>query len=163
MAMDPIDIRTIKASDNGVLATIIRSALAEFKANKPGTVYYDDTTDHLYELFERPGAEYFVAEFDGAVAGGAGIFPTAGLEPDTCELVKLYLSANARGRGVGKILVQRCLEAAKLCGYKKVYLETMPELIIAVPMYERLGFTYLQGPLGNSGHNGCNIWMLKDL
>ena len=56
---------------------------------------------------------------------------------------------------------QKCLDTAKNAGYKKVYLETMPELIVAVPMYEKFGFTYLKGPLGNSGHNGCGIWMIK--
>lgn len=44
-----------------------------------------------------------------------------------------------------------------------MYLETMPELKIAVPMYEKLGFTYLNEPQGNSGHGGCDIWMIKDL
>ena len=39
----------------------------------------------------------------------------------------------------------------------------MPELSIAVPMYEKFGFTYLSGPLGDSGHNGCNIWMMKEV
>ena len=48
-------------------------------------------------------------------------------------------------------------------GFLKLYLETMPELIVAIPMYEKFGFTYLKGPLGNSGHTGCAIWMLKEL
>ena len=57
--------------------------------------------------------------------------------------------------------MERCIDAAKKAGYKKVYLETMPELIAAIPMYEQFGFTYLSGPLGNSGHTGCDIWMIK--
>jgi putative acetyltransferase len=44
-----------------------------------------------------------------------------------------------------------------------MYLETMPELTIAVPMYEKNGFQYLEAPLGNSGHFGCAIQMLKQL
>ena len=35
------------------------------------------------------------------------------------------------------------------------------ELISAIPMYEQFGFSYLPGPLGNSGHTGCDIWMIK--
>ena len=50
--MQNITIRPIEKKDNEILAFIIRNALAEFKANKPGTVYYDDTTDHLFELFQ---------------------------------------------------------------------------------------------------------------
>ena len=54
--MSPVTIRTIQPADNPALAIIIRNALAEFGANKPGTVYYDATTDALYELFSNPVA-----------------------------------------------------------------------------------------------------------
>jgi putative acetyltransferase len=94
---------------------------------------------------------------DGRIVGGAGIFPTQGLNEDTCELVKMYLVPWARGKGLGKLLMKKCLESATELGYNKIYLETMPELDNALPMYERFGFTYLQGPWGNSGHSGCKL------
>ena len=156
-------IRTIREDDNKALATIIRNTLAEFKANKPGTVYYDDTTDHLSEIFKAGNSIYFVAEQQGEILGGAGIYPTANLPAATCELVKFYLSANARGKGVGKLLLQKCIAAAKEMGYTKMYLETMPELTIAIPMYEKFGFTYLPAAQGSSGHTGCDVWMIKNL
>ena len=159
--MNNITIRLIEQSDNAALAAIIRNALKEFNANKPGTVYFDDSTDHLHELFQPEKGIYHVALMNGHIVGGAGIYRTEGLDDDTCELVKMYLSSTARGNGLGKLLLQKCLNAAKEAGYKKVYLETMPELVVAVPMYEKFGFTYLTGPLGNSGHNGCDIWMIK--
>ena len=70
-----VSIRPISAEDNPLIATIIRSCLTEFGANKPGTVYYDKTTDHLFELFQENGAAYFIVEQDGHVVGGGGIFP----------------------------------------------------------------------------------------
>jgi len=161
--MDAISIRLIEQADNPALAMIIRNALTEFNADKPGTVYFDDSTDHLYELFQQQQGVYHVAVFNDLVVGGAGISHTNGLAADTCELVKLYLSPEVRGKGIGKALMERCIDAAKKAGYKKVYLETMPELIAAIPMYEQFGFTYLSGPLGNSGHTGCDIWMIKSL
>jgi putative acetyltransferase len=160
---DAITIREIKQSDNKSLALIVRNSLAEFNAAKPGTVFYDDTTDHLYEVFQKKRSKYFVAEMDGKVAGGAGIYPTAGLEYDTCELVKMYLVPQARGTGLGKTLLQKCIDEAKQQGYKKMYLESMPELKLAIPMYEKFGFTFLNGPRGNSGHTGCDVWMMKEL
>ena len=45
-------IRLIEPRDNLALAAVIRAALTEFGANKPGTVYYDPTTDQLFELFQ---------------------------------------------------------------------------------------------------------------
>lgn len=160
--MEGIVIRDIILDDNAALAKIIRTALEEFGANKPGTVYFDATTDHLSELFQStPKATYFIAEKEGIVLGGAGIFPTEGLPSDTCELVKMYLSPESRGLGLGRLLIQRCLETAKAKGFGQVYLETMPELRKAISVYEKFGFVYLDAPMGNSGHCGCDIWMRK--
>ena len=133
--MPDIQIRPIQPGDNTELAVIVRSALAEFGANKPGTVYFDPTTDHLYELFQAPGAVYFVALADGQVQGGAGLFPSAGLPEDTCELVKMYLRPEARGLGLAGDLLRRLMDYAKQSGYRQVYLETLPELHRAVKVY----------------------------
>ena len=158
-----ITIRPIQPSDNAALAVIIRSALKEFGANHPGTVYYDATTDALYELFREPHSGYFVALIDDKIVGGGGIFPTEGLPEGTCELVKMYLSPEARGTGLGRNLIETSLAFAKETGYKNVYLETMPELKQALKVYARFGFDYLSAPMGNSGHTGCSLWMLKQL
>ena len=158
-----INIRPIKATDNAALAVIIRDSLSEFGANKPGTVYYDPTTDALYELFQTPGSFYLVAEENNQLLGGAGIFPSGGLPEGVCELVKMYLHNNARGKGLGRLMIEKCLLEAKNTGYKNVYLETMPELRKAISVYEKFGFRHLNGPMGNTGHFGCDMWMIKEL
>ncbi len=160
---DEIIIRKIIPSDDAKLAHIIRSSLKEFGAAKPGTVYFDATTDHLHTIFQTKRSAYFVVETNNEVAGGAGIFPTEALPEKTCELVKMYLVKSARGKGYGKLLLEKCMHEAKEFGFKKMYIETMPELIHAIPMYEKYGFKYINKPLGNSGHVGCDVWMLKDL
>jgi putative acetyltransferase len=160
---DVITIRPIEPQDNQSLAQIIRAALTEFGANKPGTVFFDPTTDALFELFRTPKSFYYVALRNNIIVGGCGIFPTANLPDGTCELVKLYVHKSARGTGTGKKLMEQSLEWAKKNGYSQVYLESMPELSKAVSIYEKQGFTKLGNPLGNSGHDGCDIWMLKTL
>ena len=159
----PITIRTIQPSDNPFLSKIIKTTLAEFGANHPGTVYYDASTDSLFELFEKEGAVYFVAELNNEIVGGAGIYPTEGLPADTCELVKMYLLPRARGTGLGRTMIEKNIAFAKEYGYKNIYLETMPELHMAIGLYEDCGFKSIDGPLGNSGHFGCDLWMLKEL
>jgi len=156
-------LRNIRPTDNPVLSKIVKGTLAEFGANHPGTVYYDPTTDALYELFQKEGSAYFVAEMNGEIAGGGGIYPTDGLPADTCELVKMYLLPQARGTGLGRTLIEKCIATAREKGYKKIYLETMPELKQALSIYAKFGFEYLKGPMGNSGHTGCSLWMLKKL
>lgn len=158
-----IAIREIHPEDNSILASIIRSSLEEFGANKPGTVYFDESTDHLYELFRTPRSFYFVATQNNTILGGGGIFPSKGLPADTCELVKMYLQPEARGKGIGALLIQHCIDQAKETGYKKMYIETMPELSKAIRVYEKFGFEYLNQALGNTGHCGCDVWMTKSL
>lgn len=158
-----IIIRSIQLSDNHQLAVIVRNTLTEFGANVPGTVYFDPSTDALFELFQTPKSAYFIAELDGRVVGGGGIYPTEYLPQNTCELVKMYLLPEARGLGLGRQLMDRCLEWAKSNGFQQVYLETLPELKQAVNVYEKSGFEYLSAPLGNSKHFGCGLWMLKKL
>jgi putative acetyltransferase len=161
--MESIHLRIIEPRDNKEIAQIIRSSLKEFGANHPGTVYYDSTTDDLYSLFKTEGSIYFIAEHVSLMCGGIGIFPSEGLEGDTCELVKFYLSPEYRGIGLGKRMMQQALDFAKKKGYKKVYLESMPELSNAVILYEKFGFEFLSKALGNTGHTSCSIWMLKEL
>ena len=156
-------IREIEYSDNPKIAAIIRSTLVEFGANHPGTVYFDDSTDKLFDLFQQEKAAYNIAELDGKIVGGGGIFPTEGLPADTCELVKMYLLPEARGTGLGSQLITTCLLQAKENCFSKVYLETMNELKSALKVYEKMGFRYLDGPMGNSGHFGCSLWMLKEI
>ena len=134
-------IRLIKKEDNEELARIIRTVLAEFKADKPGTVFYDPTTDNLFDLFSAPYSEYWVLEINGTIVGGSGVYPILGLPHGCCELVKLYLVKEARGKGYGKTLIEQCLGSAEKFGFKQVYLETMPELKMAVGLYEKCGFT----------------------
>jgi putative acetyltransferase len=157
-----IEIRTIAQKDNPAVAKLIRDTLKEFGAHHPGTVYYDAATDVLFEQFhETPGAIYYVAVYKNEIVGGGGIFPSNGLPPDTCELVKMYLYPGVRGRGLGKALIQKCIGFAESAGYKKIYLETMPELKQALKTYEKFGFKFLDHPMGNTGHFGCELWMLK--
>jgi putative acetyltransferase len=158
-----ISIRPIQAADNAPIASIIRRTLAEFGANKPGTVYYDPTTDDLFKLFSAPGSAYFIAEVDGNIVGGSGVFPTYGLPEGCCELVKLYLLPEMRGQGLGLMLMEKCFQKAIDFGFSEMYLETMPELRTAIGLYEKTGFTYLTGPMGQSGHFGCDLWMIKHL
>jgi len=161
-SMENVIIRTIQQGDNPALASIVRNTLAEFGANHPGTVYYDPTTDNLYGLFQKERSIYYVALVNSEIVGGAGIYPSDGLPLDTCELVKMYLLPHSRGHGLGKKLINLSLAFAKQVGYKKVYLESMPELKKALKIYEKFGFKYLNGPMGNTGHFGCDRWMLLD-
>lgn len=156
-------IRKVRKTDNVKLARIIRGVFDEHGAPKEGTVYTDPTTDELYEQFEIENSVLWVAETNEGVVGCCGIYPTKGLPIGCAELVKFYLDQNARGKGVGKELMERSVNSAKEMGYKELYIESLPHYEKAVNMYRKQGFKSLNAPLGDSGHVTCNIWMLKHL
>lgn len=158
-----VQIREINQNDNIEIASIIRNALKEYGVDKPGTVYTDPTTDQLFELFRNENSIYYIAEINGVMLGGCGLFPTQGLPEKCIELVKLYLSKDARGKGIGYQLMNKCIEKAKELNYTSIYLESLPELNNAVNLYESIGFKKLKNPMGQSGHFACNLWMLLKL
>lgn len=161
--MEEIQYRVIRKEDDPLIAGVIRSVLEEFGVNRPGTVYTDPGTDHISDLLQTPGSAYWVVEYQGKIIGGSGIFPTEGLPDGYVELVKLYVLNEFRGKRIGKKLIEMCIDKARELGYKKMYLETMPELDQAVGLYESLGFNTIHERLGESGHFSCHIWMVKDL
>jgi putative acetyltransferase len=158
-----IVFRHIEKEDNKSIADLIRTVFREFGIARPGTVYFDPATDDLFSLFQKPDSEYWIAEENGIIIGGCGVYLTPGLPEGYAELVKLYLAASYRGKGIGWQLMDRTIESARKLGYRHLYLESLPELGKALSLYEKAGFRNISGPLGNSGHFGCNIWMVKDL
>jgi putative acetyltransferase len=161
--MEKVTIRSVISDDNAPLARLIRAVFDEHNAPKQGTVYSDPTTDHLFETFQIHGSVLWVAEVNGELLGLCGIYPTPGLDADCAELVKFYLLEKARGKGIGRALMQRSIQSASEFGYKRLYLESRPEFAKAVRIYEQLGFERRLEPMGNSGHSSCNIWMIKTL
>jgi len=156
-------IRPIQSEDNQQIAALIRKVLTEFGRNQPGTVFTDPTTDQLHTLFSASGSCYWIAAKNDRILGGCGIFPTAGLPEGCAELVKFYLAPEARGKGLGKMLLEKSFEFARDFGFNQLYLESFPEFKTAIAMYERYGFKHIDAALGNSGHYACNVWMLKEL
>ena len=153
--------RKIESTDNKILATIIRNIFGELNIPTEGTVYTDPTTDNLYKLFDTPKATLWVAQEGETILGCCGIYPTDALPVGCAELVKFYLAPAARGKKIGKALFEKSLEIAIDFGYSSIYIESFPQFIDAIKMYKKFGFTYLTNPLGNSGHFGCNVWMIK--
>lgn len=158
-----IIIREIQKEDNAAIAKVIRDVLIEHNVPKIGTAYADVSLDCMFETYSAPRSVYFVVQKDGRIIGGAGVAPLENGPADTCELQKMYFLNEARGLGVGSQMMDRCLSAAAASGFTQCYLETMPYMEAAQKLYLKSGFTYLDAPLGDTGHNACPIWMLAPL
>jgi putative acetyltransferase len=75
----------------------------------------------------------------------------------------MYLLPEARGKSIGASIINKSIEFAREQGFKRIYLESMPELKRAIGVYEKFGFEYIYEPIGDTGHHGCNVWMTKHI
>jgi putative acetyltransferase len=156
-------IRPVEKRDNAQLRYLIRSILEDFGVPKIGSAYADSALDDMYATYQKDKAAYFVIEQEGRIIGGAGIAQLDNYDGPICELQKMYFLTEARGRGLGTGMMELCLKRAEEFGYEKVYIETMPYMIAAQKLYERSGFEYIDGPLGDTGHYACQTHMMKTL
>jgi putative acetyltransferase len=75
----------------------------------------------------------------------------------------MYFKKEARGKGLGKKMIQLCIDYAKNNDFQMCYIETMPNMLSAQKLYKSIGFEYIDKPLGNTGHSSCPVWMIKTL
>ena len=166
-------LRPIRAEDDAAIAAIIRAVMPEFGAVGEGFAINDPEVDFMSRAYSTPRAAYFVVERQEregrdegerrVVVGGGGIAPLVGGDGETCELRKMYFLRESRGHGVGERLLTKCIEAARDFGYARCYLETLTGMDSAQRLYVKMGFEKLCGPLGATGHGGCDRFFVRAL
>jgi putative acetyltransferase len=156
-------IRPIRAADDPAVAQLIREVMTEFGAVGCGYSIEDEEVDSMYAAYPPPRAAFFVVAEAGRVLGCGGMGPLAGADDTVCEMRKMYFRPALRGRGLGSMLLEVILDAARTAGYRQCYLETLERMEQARALYAGHGFRVLDEPMGDTGHGSCNHWMLKDL
>jgi putative acetyltransferase len=161
--MDSILIREIQKEDNVQIAAVIREVFISEDYPKTGTAFADSQLDFMFEAYDKPRSTYFVVEINGKIIGGAGVSQLENSNDTICELQKMYFLKEARGKGLGLQMIEKCIATAIEFGYSNCYLETLPEMLVAQSLYKKVGFEYLNSPLGNTGHTTCPVWMIKQI
>jgi putative acetyltransferase len=156
-------IRTITPKDNQALANVIRTVLIQQGNNVDGTVFTDDATDKMSEGYQSSRSKYFIVEKEGKVMGGCGVAHLKGEDESVCELQRLFLMKEARGFGLGQKLMEKCIGFAKKSGYKLMYLETFPNMVEAIGLYQKNGFQHINHSMGQTGHFYCTTRMTLNL
>jgi len=156
-------IRPISTADNSSIEQVIRTVLIEYGANKPGLAWQDPELCNLSQAYQAANTEYWVAESNGVIVGGCGI---GQLQPNpiplVCELQKMYLLPESRGKGIGQLLLKTALAFATL-HYRWCYLESLKTMVEAERLYRQAGFTELPLPLVLTAHGACDRWYIVDM
>ncbi|MCR9247249.1 MAG: GNAT family N-acetyltransferase [bacterium] len=161
----PYLIRPSRPQDDETIRSIIHDVMTEHGCTSDGFAIHDPEVQAMHGAYAKPGAAYFVVEHDGMVLGGAGYARLDGTDATDgiCELRKMYFRDNARGLGLGNQMLGLLLEEMRHAGYARCYLETTSWMQAAQRLYRHHGFEELPGPLGATGHHGCDKYFARAL
>ncbi|MCG2575920.1 carbonate dehydratase [Dechloromonas sp. XY25] len=147
-----VTLRTLTANDTEALEQV-RQYFRNYAAWLGVDLSYQNFDQEMASLpgaYAPPQGRLFFAEVDGRPAGCVGVRPL----PDSdgvCEMKRLYVEPEERGHGVGAALALAAIKAAKEIGYRKLMIDTLPNMRMAVKLYRELGFTeapnYYQTPV----------------
>jgi len=130
-------LRAANNSDCEKVTALVYGVLAEYGL-KPDPEATDlDIKDIESSYLERGGVFRVLEEKDGSIIGAYGLYR---LDEQTCELRKMYLQKDYRGRGLGRMLMEDALSQARRLGFKRIVLETASVLTEAIALYKSYGF-----------------------
>ena len=118
--------------------------ISEFEAELAGR--YQDRYLSPFKLsdIDKPGFAFFLARFDGALAGCGALKP---VESDTVEVKRMFVRQPFRRMGLARRLLQELETAARNFGYRRIVLETGNRQPESVALYERAGYARIE-PFG---------------
>ena len=135
----PVKLHILGADDHVELEHV-RQFFRNYAAWLGVNLDYQDFGEEMASLpgaYAAPAGRLFFATFEGRPAGCVGIRPTS---DGVCEMKRLYVEPEMRGNGIGRQLALAAIKAAKALGYRKVMMDTLPAMRIAVKLYRELGF-----------------------
>ena len=118
-----------------------RELFLEYAQSLGFSLSFQNFDKELAELpgdYAPPDGRLLLAEYDGQLAGCIALH---NLEDGICEMKRLYLRPQFRGKGLGRALADHIIAEARQIGYRRMRLDTVePVMKDAVAMYRRLGF-----------------------
>jgi putative acetyltransferase len=134
---EPLTIRTATSADIPAIRAVLLAVRREYGVLGDIGAADADLDDLQQNYFARGGWFEVIADARGRIVGCAGLYP---LSACRAELCKMYLEKSARGRGLGRRLLENLVTAARRGNFREVWLETNSTLHEAIALYRRYGF-----------------------
>lgn len=119
---------------------------------------YGEELNHLEKKYGLPHGRIYVVYDEGKAAGCVGLRK---INETDCELKRLFVRPEFRGKRIGRQLTEQVIRDAKEIGYSAMFLDTLPFLNAAIAMYRTLGFYEIESY--NDSPMSTSIFMKLDL
>jgi len=139
----PPDTRLLTPANTSELEGV-RLLFAEYAGTLSVDLCFQNFGDELRNLpgeYGAPRGALLLATVDGELAGCCAMRPLDAVDySNACEMKRLYVRPTYRGLGLGRMLAEAILDAARLCGYDCILLDTLDDMESARALYQELGF-----------------------
>ena len=135
-----IRILEIDSSSPRLLAST-RRLFIEYAESLHFNLCFQNFNDELANLpvaYSPPTGRLMVAKVERSIAGCVALHA---LSPTICEMKRLYVRPNFRGIGLGRVLAEKVVDAARDIGYASMRLDTIDTMVSAIELYRSMGFT----------------------
>lgn len=136
-----VRVREFQAGDRAAFQRLSEEwIMAYFSIEEKDRQLFDDPEGQII----APGGMILIVETRGVPVGCCAIIAR---DDDTFEVAKMAVTKEHQGKGLGRLLLQSCIDRARYLGRRRLYLETNSRLEAAVALYRKLGFVEI--PPGN--------------
>jgi ribosomal protein S18 acetylase RimI-like enzyme len=132
-----INLQTVENENHLVQVRALFQEYAETRKNDPALVDFPEEINNLPGRYAPPAGAIILAYYDGKRAGCVAL---QRLDDDICEMKRLYVSQELRGKGVGRCLTKAIVEQARILGYSRMRLDSIPSMETAQTLYKSIGF-----------------------
>jgi len=131
----------IVPADSEALLAQIRELFLEYAKSLGFSLCFQDFDKEVAKLpgyYAPPDGRLLLAQHQGEWAGCVGLRK---LESEICEMKRLYVRPQFRGKHIGEVLARKVIDEARVQGYRRMRLDTVgPVMHQAVGLYRGLGF-----------------------
>ena len=133
----PYRLRDAISGDEAEIRFVVATVMAEYGLSADLESNDADLDDVVASYGARGGSFRVVASAEGAIVGCGGLYP---IDERDAEIRRMYFLPEARGHGLGRILLEELLAFAKERRFERVVLETASVLKAAISLYRQRGF-----------------------
>ena len=152
---------TIREAETAADIAQARELFVEYQSTLGVDLCFQGFAEELASLpgdYARPAGRLLLAANPSSVLGVVAMRPILSTD---CEMKRLYVRSSGRGAGLGRLLTQTLIREARLAGYSRVLLDTLPMMTEAQALYRSMGFVeiaaYCRNPIAGTRYMALNL------